>query len=410
MSRRDSCRPLGLAALTCCAFLTACGSDSNGDDADPGVSFPTELSAECEAIIDTCLENQRSCQTVGGQAECFHCPAGHYAGQDGICTVIPGEMQEQTWDQHTVPPGYEIKDECRSWTLNNPTELWVNAVELIQDEASHHSNWMFAPEGNFDGPDGFWPCADRKYTQLQAALAGGALFAQSTQATKEVQRFPPGAAVRIPPYSRILSDVHILNTSSETVTGSMTFRIFTIDASEVTTKLTPFHVSYEALEIPPRATSRFTGECDYEETWQNMAESSFNPQLYYVLPHTHALGTRFFLELMGGSRDGETIIDVSGFNGEARGRAYWNPLDFSGATGLRFGCEFTNPRDETVRWGFGDQEMCEALGFFASPLAFETFVIEANEDGKDGEVFKFTGPCETQAFPWSQEKEGGVRE
>src|SRR5205807_9881722 len=42
------------------------------------------------------------------------------------------------------------------------------------------------------------------------------------------------------------------------------------------------------------------------------------------------------------------------------------PIYLAGADGLRFGCEFENPRDASVHWGFGDQEMCEYLGFAES--------------------------------------------
>ena len=86
-------------------------------------------------------------------------------------------------------------------------------MELEQSEASHHSNWTFVPDDQFTGPDGSWKCKDRGYSQLTAALQGGVLYAQSTQATREVQKFPDGVVVRIPPRSRIISDVHVLNTT-----------------------------------------------------------------------------------------------------------------------------------------------------------------------------------------------------
>jgi hypothetical protein len=76
-------------------------------------------------------------------------------------------------------------------------------------------------------------------------------------------------------------------------------------------------------------------------------------------------------------------------------------VDVTGATGLRFGCEFDNPRSVSVGWGFGDQEMCECLGFADSRLAFESRIEEAVPDGAEGDVQKFTGACSTIAFDWS---------
>jgi len=64
-----------------------------------------------------------------------------------------------------------------------------------------------------------WTCTDRQYSQLDAALVGGVLYTQSTQASQELQQFPNSAAVRIPPYSRVIGDIHLLNTGTTTVTG-----------------------------------------------------------------------------------------------------------------------------------------------------------------------------------------------
>jgi len=323
---------------------------------------------------------------------------GEYASAGDGCQPIPGEAISHQFPDNSTEPGGEILGMCRSWTLGNTESLWVNAVELQQGEASHHSNWTFVPDTQFDGPDGVWPCSDRDYSQLVAAVAGGVLYAQSTQATYEVQKFPDGVVVRIPPGSRIISDIHTLNTTNEVVAGNMVITLYSIPESDVEVSLAPFHLTYDELAIPPQSTSRFTGECDLRASFGG---DSLDMQVYYVLPHTHAMGSRFFLEQLGGPQDGESLIDVHGFNGEARGRRYDPPIDVGQADGLRFGCEFENPRDETVGWGFGDQEMCETLGFAASPIAFESRVSEVIADGADGSVSKFTGDCSTVQFSWA---------
>jgi hypothetical protein len=130
-------------------------------------------------------------------------------------------------------------------------------------------------------------------------------------------------------------------------------------------------------------------------------------KVYYILPHTHALASRFFVNVMGGPEDNGSLIDVIGFNGEARGRAYDPPVDLTGAEGLTFGCEFNNPRDVSVGWGFGDQEMCELLGFADSGVGFESSVGAADPAGTDGDISLFTGPCSTLAFAWDHDKPGG---
>ena len=384
----------GCALALLVALASGCGSDTP----------ETKTSASgCDALVSECLINQMACvEDAVGVASCELCPTGTFADDTATCVDIGGTVTSHTFPENTTGAGSETLGMCRSWTLNNAEPLWVNAVELEQNEASHHSNWVFVPDTEYEGADGAWPCAERGYSQLAAALAGGVLYAQSTQAPHEVQKFPDGVVVRIPANARIVSDVHTLNTSGSPITGTAQLNLYSIPEDQVTVKLAPFHVTYDGLDIPAQSTSRFTGECALEDQFQMNGGGPVDMKIYYLLPHTHALGTRMFVEAIGGPVDGMSLIDVSGFNGEARGRAYDPPIDMAGATGIRFGCEFTNPRAESVGWGFDDQEMCEALGFAASPIAFESRVSAADADGEDDGIAKFTGACSTISFAWQQ--------
>lgn len=358
----------------------------------------------CDALIDTCLVDQKTCVADAQGPRCEVCAPGSYASKNGQCNEIGGTATSHDFEEFTVEAGEEISGLCQSWTLNNAEELWVNAVELEQNAASHHSNWTYVPADQFSGPDGVWPCKDRNYSQLNAALYGGVLYAQSTQAPKEVQKFPDGAAIRIMPYARVISDIHLLNPKAEAVTGHVKLSIYSIPKEQVAVKLVPFHMVYSGLDIPAMASSRFTGDCELKSLFP---ADILNLKVYYILPHTHAMATRFFLEAVGGSIDKTSLIDIEGFNGEARGRLYDPPVDLSPATGLRFACEYNNTRSVNVNYGIGDQEMCEFLGFAEGNSAFESVISTAAEVGAEGSRRLFSGPCNTTVFPWTHDKAGG---
>lgn len=385
---------LGVAAAL--TFVAGCGPN----DTNPVAAGPTP----CEML--DCAASQKICVDDSAGLRCEPCSTGQYATAAGTCEALKGTPIKHEFASFTVQPGEEIKGLCQSFTMNNPTEIWVNAVELEQDEWSHHSNWTFVPSDEFVGPDGVWKCSDRGYNQVSAALSGGVLYAQSTQATREVQKFPDGVAVRIPPYSRIIGDVHLLNPSSSPATGTLKLSIYGIPKEEVAHKLVPFHLDYNGLAIPPHAKSRFVGECTLTDKFAAAGET-FDPKVYFILPHTHAMAKGFFLEILGGPRNGETIIELGAYDGEAHGRVYADPIDMTGAEGYRFGCEYHSDRSETVKWGFGDQEMCELLGFAESNVAFESRITAAEEVGMDGDVRIFSAPCNTIAFAWDHEKAGG---
>lgn len=392
-------RPMRWIGFALGILIAGCGS-SNG-------TTPMTTSSCDESGIAACFAVQKACALASGRPACNACSSGKYANRAGVCEAIGGPTVEHDFPLSTTMPGQEVLGMCRSWTLNNATELWVNAVELDQDEASHHSNWTFAPDDKYTGPDGIWPCQDRHWDQLTSALAGGVIYAQSTQAAHEVQKFPNGAAVRIPPYSRIFSDMHLLNATSAPISGRAKLTLHTLPLSEVKIKLVPFHLTYHDLKIPPRVASRFTGSCNIAAAYQAAAGTGFTSKIYYILPHTHKMASRFFVNMVGGPKDGTTLIEIGAYNGEAHGRAFDPPIVTDGASGLSFGCEYHSDRDQVVRWGFGDQEMCELLGFADSALAFEGSVQRTSEAGNDGNIQLFTGPCDPLAFSWDHRKPGG---
>lgn len=396
-------RPLSPLGILLLAITSGCSDDAAQTSGTSTGPDPQPVAC-AQADADACRVNQKACRLVNDSADCFACERGQYVEKTGECKPLEGEAWHHAFADFTTQGGEEVLGLCQSWTLGNDTELWINAVELQQDELSHHSNWTFVPEDKFVGPDGVWDCDERNYDQLSAAVLGGVIYAQSTQAVREVQKFPTGAAVRIPPRSRIIGDVHLLNTTSQAATGHAEMTLYAIPEASLTAKLAPFHLTYDTLAIPPLARSRFSGTCALTDDWIATTGSQVAMKLYYGLPHTHALGDRFFLQAVGGPRDGEMLIDVNGFNGEARGIYYEPPVDLTGVTGLRFGCEYENPRNEVVEWGFGDQEMCEMLGFIEAPVAFESRIEEVIPDGNEGEMQLFTGACSNLLIPWEQKQ------
>ena len=390
-----------LAGAALSLALMACG----GDESPPGgETTPPEQEVCGEAEIAQCAIDQLGCMLdESDAASCVACESGHYADNTGACVPLLGTPMTHTFPDNYIGPGGEIVGQCRSWTLGNDEPIYLNAVELEQTELSHHSNWTYVPDDLYDGPDGIWTCSDRDYNQLTAALAGGVIYAQSTQAKREVQKFPDGVVVVIPPRSKIISDIHILNTTPDENTGNATITLYGIEQTEVHTMLTPFHVTYDGLALPPQSPSRFSGECELDPQYEALTGAALDMELYYILPHTHALGRRMFVEAIGGPDGDISLVDVRGFNGEARGKQYDPPLDLTGSTGMRFGCEFENPTTETVYWGFDDQEMCEALGFARTPIAFESRIGESESHGVVDGMPDFGGTCSTLAFPWDPE-------
>lgn len=377
------------------------------DTVTPGDTTPAPdaggTDSRCAEILADCLTRQRTCviDEAKDEAVCRACPVGQFpARPDGTCTPLVGTRLLHDFGEQTIEPGQEIGSLCQSWVLDNDEELWVNAVEMDNDGAYHHSNWFFVPEDHMGWPTTPWiDCYADGFHEIDAALAGGVLYAQSTQVKQELQKFQPGAAVRIPPRSRIITVTHLLNYRPEPVTTGLRLAIYTLPRADVVTPLTPAQLIYGALAIPPEATSWFGATCDLATSYARLFDGApLDIKVHYVLPHYHDLGAGFDLTIVGGPRDGERIVDLGAYSSDPFGFAFDPPIDLAGANGLRFGCTFDNPRDEVVRWGIGDQEMCEALLFLESPMAFSAGVNKTESETTEGDVRVFSGACGVAAF------------
>lgn len=299
----------------------------------------------------------------------------------------------------TLQPGEERTSDCFTYKLDNANDLFINSVELKNDGGFHHSNWFFVPEKLYDTDQPRVRCRDVGFSELGAALAGGVLFAQSTQSRTETQRFPPGAFVRVPARSRIITTAHLLNASAKELRTGMRLVLQALPESQKQVELYPFRLSYTDLHLPAMKRSEFSSDCDLKKEAEARLGTPFYFKLYYVLPHFHGFGDLFKLELSGGPAAGRVLYELREGIGEAHGQTFDPPIDLHEAAGLRFTCGYNNPTEEEVRWGNGDGEMCVMLGFADAPARYDATVYKDKEVGDRQGVSLHSGPCGIGVYP-----------
>lgn len=279
-------------------------------------------------------------------------------------------------------------------TLNNEQALYVNAVELTTGPGFHHSNWFWVPEEAFPGPDGTWKCDDRQYDEATAGLRGGVLFAQSTQNTHEIQQFPNGAATVVPPHSKVLAGTHLLNSSDEPETLSLSLTITPI--AEPTTILTPSSLVNYAISLPPQRVSHMTMECDMNKAHRDVSGLPATYSFYYALAHYHDLGRGLTIEGVTESGEVATIFSTTNAVGDALGAMIDPPFSLAGYPKLRFTCIYDNTRTSTVTWGQGKGEMCTFLAWTDSIYTWTGGVLVSNETPTItdlGAYIEYAYPC-----------------
>ncbi len=260
-----------------------------------------------------------------------------------------------SFESLTIDDGEEISGVCQSWTLDNDGPLYVSKIRQRNDGAWHHSNWFFVPEDTYPGPDGTWNCDDRDFHDVSAGLAGGAFFAQSTQALEELQAFQEGAVLEIPPRHKIVGGVHLVNASAAPVDTALTFDIETVPEEEVQVRLRPIAFTNTALDIAPRPEPRFAMTCDLGV--------STDCNIYYVLAHYHEWGNYFRLSFVDDDGSERTIFELRNSIGEPLGITLDPPINSRDASKLRVECGYINDTDEPLTYGLSGHEMCVFLAY-----------------------------------------------
>jgi hypothetical protein len=331
---------------------------------------------------------------------------------DGDTDDVPADpVDDRLWVTHAfgrvnMAPFEDRNVDCVSWTVQNELPLYAQSVLVSNEGSFHHSNWFVVPDTVYDGPDGYWPCDERGYSELDAGNKGSVLFAQSTQSYVEEQTLAPGAVVKIPTRSRIVAGVHTLNASPREEQSGLWLSLSPIHPAEVETVVTPLALEYKDIHLPANQESRLTASCDFESAHEaSTGGEPLSLKLHYILPHYHYLGNYFDVTVVGGELDGQSVFELDGFNADANGLTFDPPMDLPGATGLQMTCGYDNWTSQDVEWGYGDGEMCVLMALVEADTVMAGSVqLGSTIAGVEDDVHMYEGPCIAFSIPKNEDQ------
>jgi hypothetical protein len=205
-------------------------------------------------------------------------------------------------------------------------------------------------------------------------------------------------AVQLPPKSKLIGQIHLLNRGDETLTLAPTIELEPLAEADVTTKLNGISMEFHPLSLPPRKQSRFSVDCDLAPLHQQNLGTDPDFKIYYTLAHYHEWGTRLLLEAVSPTGTASTIYTTQNSVGDALGGILSPPFDMTGKTRLRLTCEYYNNTDGMIYYGNGGGEMCVFLAFSDSPRLWGGGVLDKTPEPTsgvdDGGVMSFTRPCQ----------------
>ncbi len=240
--------------------------------------------------------------------------------------------------------------------LNNPTELYVNRVEVNMRSGSHHFIL-------YDYPGDIKPAAGifrDFYTptgtfNLETALSViNQRFVFGTQIRKTDYRFPEGVALKIPAQAGFDLNSHYVNRTELPKQGEVSVNLHTISADQVKYVAENIFENYTDILIPANQTVTLNRQSSFRERMN----------VFQLTSHAHEAMTEFKIFIKGGPRDGELVYVTRDWEHPPIIN-YDPPIILEDGHGLRAEATYKNTTDKALRFGLrSTDEMMIIFGAF----------------------------------------------
>lgn len=191
--------------------------------------------------------------------------------------------------------------------LYNNEDLFVNKVEMIMRNGSHH---FIAYGFQDDTPDNLFNFLNDRAKQIRDIRdSNGNLiianllptfyhqFISGTQWPLMNYSFPPGVALRLPANTKFDLNPHYVNRTNEMFKGEVYANFHTIERAQVDKVAEILFLNNDDISLPPGRVTTL------QKSW------SFNERRHFfqLFSHAHEHMTEFRVYVEGGARDGELV-------------------------------------------------------------------------------------------------------
>ena len=264
-------------------------------------------------------------------------------------------------DEFSVEPGTE-KYYCFSMTLKD--DLVIDRLEYYSNPVVHHFLLArtLAPE-----PDGFAECPVLFRTTWVP------LFGTGTR--DDAVEIPSGHAHRLKAGDQLMIQLHLLNTSIDTITTEVSIRMR--PAADPEAKPVGIYAfGTNNILLPPGQTSSVQNDCEIP--------NNKTIDIFAFFPHMHQLGRSMELEIRGENEEWEQVFVDDAFNFDEQSIRP-TVLQLRSGDLTRTTCTYDNITDETV--SFGDSsfdEMCYLVAYTTSQSGLDGCLDLTTPGGNDG--------------------------
>lgn len=310
---------------------------------------------------------------------------------------VPEGAYQAVSEPYEVPPYSEV-NLCGIVRLDpgDGTELaWVNTMESLSSEGTHHMNVIigefsfldaFLGEGASQNalgmPEGTYPCED-------VMEAGFPVF--PSQRTNQRITFPDGVAVPMPFPMVAVFNHHYVNPTDQPLTINAALNLETIPGAQVEHVAELRFDDIGDIEVQPETRTTVTRTCVMEE----------ETDVALVSTHTHEWATCATMNHFDGEQVDEEPFFVN-TNWDQPPILHFEPGSFTvpAGEGIHWACHYENRGDRTIiNDGTAEGEMC-VFAAVTWPAPYSVEAVEGIMESRDlvqlvellGQVM---GPCDS---------------
>lgn len=152
--------------------------------------------------------------------------------------------------------------------------------------------------------------------------------------------FPDGVALKVPAGTGLDLNVHYANAGDAPITGEAAVNLITIPVAQVTKVAQTLNWANQSITLP----------AGQRTTLEKVFTVSDSTTIFALTSHTHRLGERFVVKVVGGPRDGETIYENTDWEHPAF-LILPQPVRLGPGEGLKSIVTYNNSTGATVRFG-----------------------------------------------------------
>lgn len=259
----------------------------------------------------------------------------------------PADQGFQMTFEDVAPPFTELW-RCKVETLPITELAPVSRVESRQTADVHHMDIMAIGLTGVQLDEGMYDCGPL-YEQYPEFMEEG-IFLYSSQVPEQEIQLPEGVVATVPAGLQIMFEVHYVNYRDTEVKVESKVNAWNDEDGEWEETIWGSSSRDTWINLPPRS----------EHTEWNRCVMNTDIDLLFLSSHTHELGLSVDVYLFDGVNTGELIYTNDDWHAPALMSWADTPLHVPTGQGFEFHCNYKNPWDHQVNWGFtAADEMCQ---------------------------------------------------